>query len=68
MPQSTSSSTRTCRQDSLENTQESLEADVEFIADLKGKLEIMDSDWDDCSKKRAAKPPASLLLPPQPAG
>ena len=67
MPQSTSSSTRTCRQDRLENTQESLEADVEFLADLKDKFEIMDSDWDDCSKRRAAKPPASLLLP-SPAG
>ena len=67
MPQSTSSSTRTCRQDRLENTQESLEADVEFLTDLKDKCEIMDADWDDCSKRRAAKPPASLLLP-SPAG
>ena len=53
--------------DHLENTQESLEADVEFLTDLKDKCEIMDTDWDDCSKRRAAKPPAPLLLP-SPAG
>ena len=53
--------------DHLENTQESLEADSEFLTDLKAKCEIMDADWDDCFKRRAAKPPASLLLP-SPAG